>query len=279
MRESKDITKRTSILSAYEGKEIPDKVAKIYIRSLIGKGNLEELKSIEHLNLITGENIDGFITIARDYRNNAIKEYLESYKSKILKIKTPHASSIPEGFKAVKPVVPNWEAAGYMIDDGSEWFAQTCFRGISSEIQKLVKYAEKNNIHCSGIDENGNDICEVWIYDLDKSVHLVEKFPQLKAAGLVEGAGSNVYAWFSDSGHSAYSEYKEVGYYDAYADGGDGRWAGERNMFDTFQLSFTYVSTGNQLGVNYNFPFKKQWEKNNYWAEINGVLYKKIMNI
>lgn len=104
-----------------------------------------------------------------------------------------------------------------------------------------------------------------YLYDV------IKKFPELKITGFIEDwSCGEVYVAFSESGYEYVTEQKFAGKFDTKA---DWNWQWEYGPTDTINDRSPDIRTGIMNNINYSFPFRKQWESNNYVVKKAGKNY------
>lgn len=164
-------------------------------------------------------------------------------------------------------------------------FCEFRFRGLKSEIEKLRKYIEENNVgYTPEVDIFGvspykhldvsDTVGEIRIAVDGKTPELIEKFPALKVTGMVEDWSAH-YAFpvLSESGYSVLTKKGYGGLFDGYAECGNGRWDWEYDLLESIKASYVDIKTGETVQVHYWYPFEKEWELDNYTIEMDGRIY------
>lgn len=151
-------------------------------------------------------------------------------------------------------------------------------KGHVDEINKCKEYLLKNNLVIQ--DEKikkQNKIKEITVCAGDKTVEIINSFPLLKMACFYEGWSNKyrcqVIVVYSESGFNDITNSEFCGYFDGCADGGDGRWNWEYDVTDNINIQYEDIATGEKVQVNYKFPYREAWRKDDYVLEIDGEYY------
>ena len=155
------------------------------------------------------------------------------------------------------------------------------FRGEQPEIQKLQGYLTQNKIHITHQEAVSEEIGEIRVIAEKETADLIEKFPALKATGLVENwdryCDRGIYVAYSESGFSVITDYAYAGAFEGHHEGGDGRWEWEYDMMEDVCVSFTWLQSGEQEYVNYSYPYRSRWKRRDYVREVDGDLYISVV--
>jgi hypothetical protein len=120
------------------------------------------------------------------------------------------------------------------------------------------------------------EVSEIRVIAESATVTLIEKFPALKATGLVENWdkywGHGIYVAYSESGYSVITDFAYAGEFEGHHDGGDGRWEWEYDMMEPVDVRFSRLQANAVEEVHYRYPFRSKWERNYYVREVNGVI-------
>lgn len=151
-------------------------------------------------------------------------------------------------------------------------------RGYINEINKCKEYLEANNIKIESEKINKKSICEITVCAGKKTIEIIKMFPLLKMMCFYEEwTFRNVIITYSESGFASITASQFCGYFDRRADGGDGRWHWEHDITEDVNLTYQDIQTGEDVVVRYVFPYKKEWDADDYVFEIAGeYYYKKI---
>ena len=158
-------------------------------------------------------------------------------------------------------------------------FCTTTFRGYAPEIKKLFDYLSDVGGDYSGVEDvEGNEyIKELYVREYN-ILPLIEKFPLLKATGFYENwdrsKDYSVYVFYSKSGSACLDNICFAGAFEGDAEGGDGRWEWEHDVFDS-----VYIEPDKEgwlsIWVDYHYPFRGMWEENNELLSLDGKYYVK----
>lgn len=158
------------------------------------------------------------------------------------------------------------------IESDQYQYAQTRFRGYHGEILKLVSYLDGMSYQYKSVPVD-DEITELRLCG-KITPELVERFPVLKATGLIEDFRKGIVnVWLSESGFSVVTEYERAGFFEGHHDSGIGRWAWERDMMDSFSGAFP--GSDDYIEIHYYYPFKNKWSEDNYLLEVDGHFYGK----
>jgi hypothetical protein len=150
------------------------------------------------------------------------------------------------------------------------------FRGLRTEISKLQEYLTQNKMHITYNTAVSEEVSEIRVIAESATVTLIEKFPALKATGLVENwdkyRGHGIYVAYSESGYSVITDFAYAGEFEGHHDGGDGRWEWEYDMMEPVDVRFSRLQANAVEEVHYRHPFRSKWERNYYVREVNGVI-------
>lgn len=135
------------------------------------------------------------------------------------------------------------------------------FRGLHKDIEELVGYyKKKNKWPCmDDVKKISDKVSEVCIYG-EQNDELVQNFPKLKVVVFVEDwSNRSCSVWFSDCNTTKY-EKVFVDYFDGHD---EDRWT-LKNPTKNFRAKQLYINCGETARINYTFPFKNEWDKEDY---------------
>lgn len=164
-------------------------------------------------------------------------------------------------------------------------FCEFRFRGLKPEIEKLRKYIEENNVgYTSEVDIFGvkpykyldvsDTVGEIRIAADIKTPELIEKFPALRATGIVESwSEGRAYPMLSESGFPVATKMGYGTYFDGNAECGDGRWDWEYDLLESVRTTWIDMDTGESVSISYQYPYQKEWDSDRYSLEVDGKIY------
>lgn len=161
---------------------------------------------------------------------------------------------------------------------GTDWLpCEFRFRGLQPEIQKLREYLTQNRMQITYDAAVSGEIWEIRVIAEKATVGLIERFPALKATGLMENwdryRDHGIYAAYSESGFSVITELVYAGDFEGHHEDGDGRWEWEYDMMAPINVRFTRMQTGLEEEIRYEYPFRSQWERDRYVRESDGTIF------
>ena len=240
-------------------------------------GGLRSLTTLFDLGKVHFEN--GRIEYNKD--KSVIASYDACFSEQLFNPAAFRTPAMEELFSLVSYELPDMPPQKYEQQYNFHNRSEVCFsngvaRGPESDLRKLMDVYHHYNTKLT--KTKIPNIFELSLKDFfdyyPGSAYLndvIKKFPTLKIAGFIEDwSCGEVHVAYSESGYGFVTDTRFAGTFDTKA---DWSWHWEHGPTDTIKDRSPDIRTGIMHNVSYSFPFKKQWDSNNYVVEKDGKTY------